>query len=290
MPNKLPFDQFKKDMSVFLNFPSVEQALNSEVQSRVEIALTSSPFKGTNMSVLEFLSMNPTTEIESRLTTLLKFTDASKELLKRVMRAMFGSESFNRLATNPQALARISRFLENPDIEKNLIPAYPRSRFNLPNNWYLLLQNPMHLEQRIRSDILSWYSVQVGFALEKSVTEIVENQGYTWEKGPCPILDDKEVDVAAPSLQHPNILIFCTYQLTSASGQTSKAKEQEDYFHVVQKHNGSRRHRSNPPVKLINVVDGGGWIARANDLRRMYTNCDHCLAWKHLNLLPAILP
>jgi len=39
----------------------------------------------------------------------------------------------------------------------------------------------------------------------------------------------------------------------------------------------------------VNVVDGGGWLARRSDLRKLYESCDYCLNLKTLDMLGQII-
>jgi len=54
---------------------------------------------------------------------------------------------------------------------------------------------------------------------------------------------------------------------------------------VVQSHN------IRYPVKrvFVNFVDGGGWLARRSDLRKMYAGCDYIINLKTLDQLEAII-
>lgn len=48
---------------------------------------------------------------------------------------------------------------------------------------------------------------------------------YAAGKAPVSIIENKEVDVAIPSIKKPKILIMSSYALTTASSQTSRANE-----------------------------------------------------------------
>ncbi len=57
-------------------------------------------------------------------------------------------------------------------------------------------------------------------------------------------------------------------------------------YEEVQKYNRRMRGRNiENSVKLINVIDGGGWLARKNDLRKIFEECDYCFAFSGLSEL-----
>ena len=100
----------------------------------------------------------------------------------------------------------------------------------------------------------------------------------------------KEVDVAVPNLQSPRVLIMSSYNVTTASAQSTRAREQQKMFEDVRRYNESRGQREQPDVQFINVIDGGGWLSRVRDLQIMHQYCNYALAAGHLEgHLPGIL-
>ena len=45
-------------------------------------------------------------------------------------------------------------------------------------------------------------------------------------------------------------------------------------------YNNRRDNRSAPDVRLVNVVDGGGWLVRAKDLAEMHRYCDGSVSFQ----------
>jgi len=113
--------------------------------------------------------------------------------------------------------------------------------------------------------------------------------GFSSEKGAVGIVDDKEVDIAVPDTANPNIIIMSSYQLTTSSSQTSKANEQMGMYEDVGIHNRGRSQRDKTDVAFVNVIDGGGWLARSRDLQTMWQGCDYCFAHSNLAELRAVL-
>jgi hypothetical protein len=95
--------------------------------------------------------------------------------------------------------------------------------------------------------------------------------------------------VAGTGVTLPRILIMSSYNLTTASSQTQRAREQKAMYEDVARYNSARTRIREPNVQLVNVIDGAGWLARANDLRQMHEHCDYALAFRQLDRLPDIL-
>ena len=90
-------------------------------------------------------------------------------------------------------------------------------------------------------------------------------------------MDFKEVDVAIPNVSNPEILIMSSYALTTSSSQSSRANEQAAMYEKVQTYNRrSQKIKYGNPITFVNVIDGGGWIERKNDLLKMWIDCDYC--------------
>ena len=57
----------------------------------------------------------------------------------------------------------------------------------------------------------------------------------------------------------------------------------------IRKYNSGRARADMPDIQMINVVDGGGRLARKNDLKVMHQHCDYALATRQLDMLIPIL-
>ena len=149
--------------------------------------------------------------------------------------------------------------------------------FALPKNWVQLLGNEQYLRVLAQKSLQSKYAVRMGQSLENNITDEVSSLHLTYEKGQVEIVDFKEVDVAIPNVSNPEILIMSSYALTTSSSQSSRANEQAAMYEKVQTYNRrSLKIKYGNPITFINVVDGGGWIERKNDLLKMWVDCDYC--------------
>ena len=92
-------------------------------------------------------------------------------------------------------------------------------------------------------------------------------------------------DVLIPSSKNPCIVIMSSYQETTASNQTVKARDMLACFHKIQEYN-INYHKN---VLFINFADGGGWLARRSDLRKLYESCHYFLNIEYLPHLETII-
>lgn len=289
-PRKITLEEIRSGMQAFLDFPDVEQALQDEVEQTVNKILLSKAQNGGRPPVdvlTDYLDAGRDTE--ERLKVIIGFSHGSVEKVKRIYEAMFPGVSWSRLRHDEDIRRRIASFLINQNDEEIFIPPFVRSNFFLPDNWSELLQDRDYLQAIVQGNMQSKYAVSIGDALEKEVRKVVKTAGFIQDKGPVSIVDDKEVDVAIPNTFEPQVLIMSSYQLTTSSAQSSRANEQLRMYEDVNRYNSSRGQRNKSDVLFVNVIDGGGWLARPNDLQTMWRECDYCFSLSNLNGLRDVL-
>lgn len=291
-PRKLTYNELLDGMSPFLHFREIERAIYEERLERIVLAESGVTFPnvevGNSRDIESILRVSNTKEYKKRLQLILATTQGSLEALDRVCMVLCPDQkSWAQRRSSIDATQQIAKFLIKPSNHEG-IPWYTSERFKLPEDWLNRIRE--NLVAEIHNSLQSLYSTRIGFALESSIGEIVINSGYTWEKGCVEIVDDKEVDVVVPQLDLPRMLIMSSYNLTTASSQTSRAREQKSMFEAIHRYNSARSRANMADIQLINVVDGGGWLRRSNDLNEMHRNCDYALAYNHLDSkLPEIL-
>lgn len=108
----------------------------------------------------------------------------------------------------------------------------------------------------------------------------MKNAKQTFAQGACTLVDRK-VDLMIPSAIDPRIIIMSSYDETTSSGQSTRATDMIALYESLQ----HRRMQGGYEHYFVNVVDGGGWLARRKDLRRMWQACNFCL---NINTLPQL--
>ncbi len=82
------------------------------------------------------------------------------------------------------------------------------------------------------------------------------------------VVDDKKrtMDFIIPDQNNPKIIAESSFLVTTSSGQGDKSKTEISIRDLISKHY--------PSAKFIGFVDGIGWYARQNDLKRMVSAYD----------------
>ena len=278
-------------MVPFLHYSDVEHRVQAEKQNRIDAAEQVAAYlllepKGDINDIETILSVDSTSEYTKRLKLILATSKGSLEALDRVCMIICPeAKTWAQRRRSATATRAIAQFLSNPC---EPIPWYTAERFRLPIDWLGRMRS--NLAAEIHESLHSLYGTSYGFALEEFIGSIVERAGYTWEKGAVRLVDEKEVDVAVPDLRLPRVLIMSSFSLTTTSSQSQRAREHQKIYEDVRRYNESRGQLNRPNVQMINVIDGGGWMSRVQDLRMMHQYCDYALAAGHLeDQLPAIL-
>ena len=292
-PAKLTLDQIRAGMSVFLSFPEVEEELRAEKNKRLAyataaVAQVNRGEPGTAADIVSLLTVSTSKEYEQRLKLLIAASAGSLEVLDRVCMAICPQQdTWNERRKSAAATKAIAEFLINPASVPS-IPWYIRERLRLPADFLNSVANSIALE--IHQSLQSQYNTSTGLAVEQVINNIVTQAGYKYDKGKVSLVDEKEVDVVVPDLTGPRALIMASYNLTTSSSQGQRAREQETMYGLVRQYNSRRANQNNPPVQFVNVVDGGGWLRRSNDLAQLHRHCDYALSVAQLpQQLPPIL-
>ena len=288
--NKISFEEWKKGIANFLDFPDVESEIESEIKDNTREILLTKAHNGSRPAIDVLTNYLEGDTEDKKLKIIVGLAGSSVEKLKRVFKAKFPEIPWGRWAKEDLARRWVASFLINPYEEtKIFIPKFIRGSFSLPDDWINRLKSEESMSAVVRHSMGSKYSVRMGFELENQIKERVKKAGLECTKGSVLAVDNKEVDVAVPNLSHPHTLIMSSYSLTTASSQTTRANEQAAMYRSVQTYNGSRSMRGKRKCLFINVVDGGGWIARKKDLEHLWDNCDYCFTFSSLDKLEELL-
>ncbi len=289
-PAKLTLAQLRAGMSVFLTFPSVEKEIQDAKDSRIAYATefvtqVNKGEPGTAADIVDLLAVGTAKEYEQRLKLLLATSAGSLEVMDRVCLALCPDQAtWNERRKSATATKAIAEFLINPDSAAE-VPWYIRERLRLPTDFLNLIESSISRE--IHHSLQAQYNTSSGLAVEKAISDLVTQAGYKYQKGQVSFVDDKEVDVVVPELVLPRILIMASYNLTTSSAQSQRAREQEKMYADVKRYNGLRTNQNSPAVQYVNVVDGGGWLSRSQDLAQLHRHCDYALS---VSQLPQHLP
>lgn len=107
---------------------------------------------------------------------------------------------------------------------------------------------------------------------ETVIEKILNNHGIKYTSGDLQslvgVVDDKKrtMDFIIPDQASPKIIAESSFLVTTSSGQGDKSKTEISIRDLISEHY--------PQAKFIGFVDGIGWYARQNDLKRMVSAYD----------------
>lgn len=118
----------------------------------------------------------------------------------------------------------------------------------------------------------------------KKLEAIKRKHGIDYGRGRSRIVD-VDVDWAVPGIEDPWVVIMVSYQETTSSGQTTKARDMLNAYNRIRTSNS--RNRENRA--FVNFIDGVGWLARRADFERLVNECHYFLNLKNLDILEGIV-
>lgn len=292
---KIPYDDFIKSCSHFLIMPELERQMKKEVGELLMqlMDFTSGDDAQDNLRI--FLQKQ-----EDFLGIVLNMTGLPQEKFLRILSAeRFSREDYKaewgisqvqkKIAKDDDFASRIANLLlegRNSELLAQKVAGFYLDQLSLPENWFSLLQDKDYIARVVRKKLSGKYNNDKGMHFERKINAVLDKAGIPHEKGQVALVQ-KEVDHAIPSLDDAKIMMMAAYYETTSSGQTARANEQRDMYRKIK--NENERYPDKPPLIFINIVDGGGWLARRSDLKKLHASCDYCLNASMLEQLPSII-
>ena len=169
----------------------------------------------------------------------------------------------------------------DPKLE-DAFPDYYRDRLHLLTlNEF---QDETTLRRKLKDQYSATYTDMKGEFIENLIKQQVIEAGILYEAGKFSLCN-VTADVLIPNSENPCIVIMSSYQETTSSNQTVKARDMLACFQKIQEYN-INYHKN---VVFINFADGGGWLARRSDLRKLYEACHYFLNIEYLPHLKTII-
>lgn len=137
---------------------------------------------------------------------------------------------------------------------------------------------------RYKRSLIGTYSGRKGYKVEGLIRQRLLDINVPFEQGRSRVIET-DIDFAIPNLEDPWVIIMSSFQETTSSGQTTKARDMLNAFERVNRVNS--RYGENRA--FVNFVDGGGWLARKRDMERLVENCHYYVNINLLELLESIV-
>jgi hypothetical protein len=297
---KISFQEAWDSSVVFLVDEALEQEIEAEVEALLETARNhrvSETATITVDSIADFLAQR-----KNALEVILKDIELSEEkflriisLLRKLQRipggfdAEWGIGTIKRKMSQDQGFVRlIAQLLIDGKHDKELQQYIPRYYLDTLN--YREIKGSSEAARRIRYKrlLIGTYGAGKGHRVEgrirQKLAEIEARWGVGCASGRSQLIET-DIDFAVPNLEDPYVIIMSSFQETTSSGQTTKAKDMRTAYEGIC-HINSRNREDRA---FVNFVDGGGWLARKRDLERLVKDCHYFINLHHLDMLEAIV-
>ncbi|GAP12030.1 DpnII restriction endonuclease [Bellilinea caldifistulae] len=297
---KISFEQVWKSASVFYLNPSLEDEIDREVDNLLELAAQAQlsgvhPIREEDLR--KKIVQNPAV-----LDVILRDLELSEEkflriisLLRRIGRIEGGFDAEwslvrikSRISQDPNFLSQIVSLLFNGCNDGELTAFIPRYYLESLNYAEIGASTQAARKVRYKRSLIGTYGAKKGHHVEAEIENVlrkVESQyGIPFEQGRSRFVET-DIDFAVPSLDDPWVIIMSSFQETTSSGQTNKARDMLAIYDRI-RHSNSRY---NEKRIFVNFADGGGWLARRRDLYRLWENCHFFLNLSNLGDLEKIV-
>lgn len=297
---KLTFQEVWDSTIVFFNDEEVERRIDQEINTISRNSTNSRVSTPGHIDVNEMADY--LLEKANGLDVILADIALSREKFLRIITLLrrigeipggFDTEwSIRKIKTKIQQdrdfAIRIAKLLidghDDPSLIKYL-PKYYREKLNLRD---LGVESVEKRRLKFKESKTGTYAAFKGRAIEGLIKEelwrIEGRYGVPYGSGRSWIVNT-DVDWVIPSTDEPYVLIMVSYQETTSSGQSTKARDMFDGYQRIHTYNV----RNNENRAFVNFVDGGGWLARKNDFQRLVSECHYFLNLQHLNMLESII-
>ncbi len=299
-PRKLSFEEAWNSITIFYVDDELEQEIDQEVDRLLRLA--------EQYGVTEKSMMGPDSlaallqEQEGALEFVLREVELSEEKFLRIIsllrqigripvpldREWTMPQIVRRIQADPDFASVVAHLLMDGVRDPELQAVIPRYYLEALNFREIAAGSVAARKVRYKRALIGTYSGRKGYRVEACIRSRLEGirkrYGVGFEQGRSRFVN-VNVDFAVPSLDDPWVVLMCSFQETTSSGQSTKARDMETAYDDIRRSNS--RNRENRA--FVNFADGGGWLARRRDFQRLVENCHYFINLRHLDLLEPIV-
>lgn len=299
-PRKLSFDEAWNSITIFYVDDELEQEIDQEVERLLRLAEQYGVTEKTMMSPDSLAAL--LREQEGALEFVLREVELSEEKFLRIIsllrqmgripvpldREWTMGQVIRRIQAEPDFAVLIAHLLMDGVRDPELQAVIPRYYLEALNFREIASGSMAARRVRYKRALIGTYSGRKGYRVEAQIRgrleAIRERYGIGFEQGRSRFVN-VNIDFAVPSLDDPWVVLMCSFQETTSSGQSTKARDMETAYDDIRRSNS--RNRENRA--FVNFADGGGWLARKRDFQRLVENCHYFVNLRHLDLLEPIV-
>jgi hypothetical protein len=302
---KLSFQEVWESSNVFYVDENLENEFENKVDDLLESANEIYSFidNRKDQGLLRFEEFsNILIENQKALDIILMEINLSGEKFKRIIsllrkmgiiaggfeREWEINQIKSKMSQDTTIAQKIASLLLNGKNNIDLSPYIPKYYLDTLNYQEIGRSTAAARRNLYKSSLSGSYGGRKGYYVEGKIQielERIRNKyGIGFQKGKSRIIHTN-IDFAIPNLDDPWIVIMSSFQETTSSGQTNKAKDMAQVYSDITRMND----RNQENRIFINFVDGGGWLARKTDLERLVKQCDYFINFHYLSMLESII-
>lgn len=297
---KISFQEAWNSSTVFF----VDEELEREIEARVDDLLkTAENHRVSETAEINVADMSDfLRHKDNALDVILKDVGLSQEKFKRIISLLrklghipgdFSSEwSMGKIKSQIISESNFARMMAELLVDgkrdQELKRYIPRYYLDLLNYREIKGSSQAARRARYKQALAGSYGGKKGYRIEARIREKLDNindeYGIAYAQGRSRMVET-DLDFAIPNTDDPWVIIMSSFQETTSSGQTTKAKDMRTAYEQIC-HQNSRYGENRA---FANFVDGGGWLARRRDLERLVKNCHYFINLHYLDMLEAIV-
>jgi hypothetical protein len=297
---KLSFQEAWETILIFFVDEGLEQEIDQEVERLLKVA---ERYGITEIPVASPASLAASLrEQEEALEFVLREIELSQEkflriisLLRKIGRIPVPLDKewsmkqvVQRIRRDSDFASLIAHLLMDGWQDSELQPLIPRYYLETLNFREVAASSETVRRIRYKRALIGTYSGRKGYRVEGRIKGylmgVQEKYGVGFEQGRSRFIDT-DIDFAIPSLDDPWVIVMVSFQETTSSAQSTKARDMLSAYERILRSNA--RYGENRA--FVNLVDGGGWLARKRDLQRLVENCHYFINLHYLDMLESII-
>jgi hypothetical protein len=297
---KISFQEAWDTITVFFVDEELEEEIEQEVEQLLALAREYGFQNGISWDQHSLASL--LINEEEGLDLILREIELSEEkflrivsLLRKIGRISGGFDAewslskVKRFIVSQRDFAeRIAALLLDGKNDRELQTYIPRYYLETLNLREIAASPLLARRARYKRSLIGTYSGRKGYRIEARIRDrlvgLREKLGIHFEQGRSRFVET-DIDFAIPSLDDPWVIVMSSFQETTSSGQSTKARDMLTAFERINRSNA--RYGENRV--FVNFVDGGGWLARKRDLQRLVENCHYFINLYYLDMLEDIV-
>lgn len=298
-PFKMGFDEFKKTYTPFFIDDTYEKQVDSEIDTIVESLHEKMEKIGDEEGLFAYIQSDG--ESLANILSLLGFS-AEKFIRIISMLRINEGDNFNtewklpqirkKMLADEEFAKKVCTLLLNGAADAEFTAAIPKFYLDnlvLDETALGQLTDKTRLKRLVKQKRDGKYNNDVGDHVENLIENrlimLESKYGITYEREKFVPWIARNMDFCIPNKEDPYVIIEVSYQITTASAQTTKREVEVKTSEEIRRHN----IQYGKDIAFVNFIEGGGWLGRQSDMKKLVHCSDYVLNINTLDMLEAII-